>query len=240
VKALYRRALLREPHEAECESAVNFIRQADKPAPSPFSWRYGYASVTAAPKGWTLGEFTPMAHLNKERNMWTPGPQMPMHPWGHLLLQPGSGHPGLNAASVMRWTCPFDSAELRISGTLKRTSERGNGIRALIFSSRTGLLKEVVAAPGKGTQPLETTLKAQAGDVLSFVVDSMGSTDSDGYSWAPQIHRVQDGGPSTLVTRSDEDWCDASGWPLKRVKPQSGVAQLAQVLLMSNEFMFVD
>ena len=47
-------------------------------------------------------------------------------------------------------------------------------------------------------------------------------------------------GQAVLLTKADTDFCGPAGWPLNREKPQTPLAQLAQVLLMSNEFQFVD
>ena len=43
-----------------------------------------------------------------------------------------------------------------------------------------------------------------------------------------------------MLTNLKNDFCDASRWPIGRARPQTALSQLAQVLLMSNEFMFED
>jgi hypothetical protein len=44
----------------------------------------------------------------------------------------------------------------------------------------------------------------------------------------------------TLLTEASRDFCGADGWPLSRTKPLAPLEQLAQVLMMSNEFQFID
>ena len=51
---------------------------------------------------------------------------------------------------------------------------------------------------------------------------------------------VAEDGSVTLITKSDTDFCGPDAWPLNRTKPQSPLSHLAQVLMMSNEFQFVD
>jgi hypothetical protein len=163
-----------------------------------------------------------------------------MPPWGHLLIYPNGGHPGVNAAAVMRWTSPFNDKRLLITGDIQRDSPQGNGIRAMIVSSRTGVLKDVALKPkDKVSMKVEATV--MEGDVLSFIVDAIdNNTNSDGYQWVPRIDLIRPDGGREQVTTADKDFCDATGWPFNRDKPQAPLSQLAQVLLMSNEFMFVD
>lgn len=245
ITALYRRILLRDPQPQELELARKFVGDAEtlRREPAAFSWRYGMAAVTKDAAGkWTLGEFTPFKHYNGERKMWTPGEKMPMEPWGHLLIQPNGGHPGRPAASVLVWTSPFAAeTKLRLSGDVKRSSDKGNGIRVLILSSRSGVVKEQVVAPN-ATASMTCEVTVQRGDELRFVVDAIdGDTNSDGYNWVPRIERLDAAsGQPALVTKADTDFCDAEGWPFNRSKTQSPLGQLAQVLLMSNEFMFME
>ncbi len=56
----------------------------------------------------------------------------------------------------------------------------------------------------------------------------------------PEIHHLNADGSTEKLTNAKTDFCDKDGWPLNRPKPESPLAQLAQVLLMSNEFQFVD
>jgi len=75
------------------------------------------------------------------------------------------------------------------------------------------------------------------GDVLSFLVHNEASTDSDSFEWQPRITRAD---TDELLTDAKADFCDANRWPFGRAKPQSPLSQLAQVILISNEFMFLD
>lgn len=210
---------------------------------SAFVWSYGYAKVEKDASGQhKLGAFKPMQHFGKTpqtKNRWFPTDTFPDKDFGHLFLAANSGHPGRDFAAVMQWTSPFDQERIRLSGVLKRTSEKGNGVRGMIVSSRTGVIVNHLLKPVDSID-LKAEIEVQQGETIAFVVDSEASTDSDGYTWIPKIERVNTDGTATMITKSDTDFCGPDAWPLNRTKPQSPLSQLAQVLMMSNEFQFVD
>jgi hypothetical protein len=152
----------------------------------------------------------------------------------------GSGHPGINdLATTAQWTAPADM-KINVRGSLKRPAEAGNGIRGWIISSRAGNLLDLHVDP-KGIQEMALkNITVKKGDVLTFAVTCEGDTNSDGFSWVPVIERLKADGKPELLTDAKRDFCGADHWPLNRTKPQSPLSQLVQVLLMSNEFQFVD
>ena len=153
----------------------------------------------------------------------------------------GSGHPGSKWPVVMQWTSPFEKELIRIRGTVKRSNEAGNGIRAWIISNRAGKVREQLLKPVDSVE-MSAELEVSQNEVLSFVIESENQdTNSDGFTWVPVIERIdQLTGQATVITKADTDFCGPEGWPLKRPKPQSTLSQFAQVLMMSNEFQFVD
>ena len=246
ISALYRRVLHRAPSPVEVELAQRFCADADALAEHRFAfiWSYGYGRLEKDAQGQTrLADFTPMPHFKQEEKTqrWLPAPTYPdKERFGHLYLGPNGGHPGSDHATVLQWIAPADET-LRISGTLKRSSERGNGVRAWIFSDRSGVIAEKRILPATSAD-IQVDVQVKEGEVLQFVVECVDrSTDSDSYSWVPRLERVDPvTGQTVLLTKADSDFCGPTGWPLNREKPQSPLAQLAQVLLMSNEFQFVD
>ena len=242
---LYRRVLHRAPSPAEVELAQRFCNDADALGHRRFAfvWSYGSGRIERDATGKVaLAGYTPLPHFKQEGKTlrWLPATTYPDKQHGHLFVGPGGGHPGRDAAAVLQWTAPANET-IRIGGTLKRSSERGNGVRAWILSSRAGAVKEQLVPPA-GSAELNAELEVQEGEVVSFVVECVdGSTDSDSYSWVPRLERVDPvTGQAVLLTKADTDFCGPAGWPLNREKPQTPLAQLAQVLLMSNEFQFVD
>lgn len=246
ITALYRKVLLREPKPEEVELAQRFVNDAadlqDKP---PFLWKYGAGRQQRDASGKITGyEFIPFATYNgagKSRKWWSMSKDMPDKQWSYTQWSEGGGHPGSQHAAVLRWTSPFNGT-IRIAGRLDRDNPNGNGIRGLIISSKQGVLINDMVAPKSEKNMDIASLDVTRGEIIDFVVDSEnGDTNSDGFDWRPAIYSI-DGttGKTVLLTKSDDDFNDASHWPIKRPRPQNPLSQLVQVLLMSNEFQFVD
>ncbi|GEP44048.1 DUF1553 domain-containing protein [Brevifollis gellanilyticus] len=243
---LYHRVLRREPRPDEVEMASRFIQDSDelRLRSNAFIWTYGYAKVTTdvASGKHELGAFKRFQHFGKTaqtKNRWFPADTFPDKEFGHIFVAGNNGHPGREFAAVMQWTSPYEKERLRFTGTMKRASERGNGTRGMIVSSRQGVLVDHLVPP-QGSFDFNAEVEVVSGETISFVADSEGSTDSDGYTWTPKIERIAADGTVTTVTKADTDFCGPDGWPMNRTKPQSPLSQLAQVLMMSNEFQFVD
>ena len=80
------------------------------------------------------------------------------------------------------------------------------------------------------------------GDTIDFVVESQGSVDSDGFTWNPNIKMTR---PDQAVDVWDDpgvEWnakSDFSGTQ-ETIAPLNAWEKYAQVLLLSNELVFVD
>jgi hypothetical protein len=90
------------------------------------------------------------------------------------------------------------------------------------------ILKEWEVAPGGRIATNLSAVTVQAGDTVDFVVESTGNEGFDSFLWAPVIsepgHRVP-----LAEAKAGFSGPALDPWPL-----------LAQVLLLSNEFLFVD
>lgn len=245
IASLYHRVLRRDPRPEEVELAQRFVQDSEqlRRRSTAFVWHYGYAKVEKDAAGkHQLGAFKAFTHFGstaQTKNRWYPTDTFPDKEFGHIFLAGNGGHPGRDFASVLQWTSPFEKERLRLSGVLKRTSPKGNGIRGMIVSSRQGVLVNHLLKPVDSLD-LTAEIEVTQGETLSFVVDSEASTDSDGYSWTPKIERMNADGTRATITKADTDFCGPDGWPINRSKPQSPLSQLAQVLMMSNEFQFMD
>ena len=245
VTHLYRRILRRDPRPEEVEMAQRFCQDSEqlRRRSTAFVWSYGYGRLETQDGQVRLAGFKPFPHFGRTaqtKNRWYPADAFPDKQFGHLFVAANGGHPGREFAAVLQWTSPFERERIRLSGVLKRSSEKGNGIRGLILSSRTGVVANRLLKPVDSVD-LRAEIEVRQGEVLSFIVDSEnGDTNSDGYSWVPKIERLGAEGLVTPITKADTDFCGPDGWPLNRTKPQPPLSQLAQVLMMSNEFQFVD
>ena len=245
VESLYRRILARQPTAEEKAIAERFLADATAlNGEKPFRWSYGSMVLTPGADGKpAFTDFQPFAHLTERggggQKLWSPGEKIPSADpkWGHAFWANYGGHaaPGSLAVSA-RWHVPAD-LKIHIEATLSRSSDRGDGVRGWIHSSRTGVLSEYLCTPQNKKVPTALTTEVKKGDILSFLVHNEKSTDSDSFDWQPIITRAETG---ELLTHAKNDFCNANRWPFGRAQPQQPLSQLAQILLMSNEFMFMD
>jgi hypothetical protein len=203
-----------------------------------FLWSYGTMRFAKDAAGkTTFSDWKPFSVLaDKHKNpTWSHTGKIPDPQWHYAMWHPNGGHAATgDLAPVLRWTSPFDGV-IQIKGILARESDRGNGVRGWIASSQRGVLKEVPVPPASKRAAEIEACEVRKGDTIFFALGSEGDTNSDSFTWAPQIFR--DG---ELLTDAKRDFCGRDAWPVNRARAQLPLAQLAQVLLMSNEFQFVD
>jgi hypothetical protein len=164
---------------------------------------------------------------------WQGGPNLPDPVHGWCILNGFGGHPDRNPdrAVIRRWIAPNDG-EISITGTLKHPSKEGDGVRGRVVSSRGGELGVWKVKDSQANINLRTTIAK--GDTIDFVTDCLGNTNSDAFQWAPVIRMEEKG--TDVVWDAARDF---SG-PRTAVAGLNRWEQLAQVLLLGNEFAFVD
>lgn len=244
IRAMYHRILARDPRPEEVDAAQRFAADATAlNAEKPFRWSYGTMTLSQTPEGRpAFSEFKAFANLTERgagQKIWSHTAKIPDPEWGHSFWGNGNAHAAPNQHMVVaRWHVPYD-AKIAVDGVLNRSSDRGNGVRAWIWTPRTGVLAEFQATPQAKKVATQLTAEVKQGETLCFIVSSDKSTDSDSFNWEPKISHLE-GGTSELLTDFKNDFCDAARWPFGRARPQSAISQIAQVLMISNEFMFVD
>ncbi len=245
IRSMYRRIFARDSKPDEVELAQRFAADATAlSAEKSFRWSYGAMTLKRGLDGsLSFSGFEAFTHLTERggggQRLWSPSEKIPSADpkWGHAFWANYGGHAAPNDLVVAaRWHVPSD-LKVTIDAKLSRKSDRGDGVRAWIHNSRTGVLGEYFVTPQNKEMPTHVTIDVKRGDTLSFIVHNEKSTDSDSFEWQPRITRADDG---ELLTDAKNDFCDANRWPFGRAKPQSALSQLAQVLLISNEFMFMD
>jgi hypothetical protein len=82
-------------------------------------------------------------------------------------------------------------------------------------------------------------LEVRAGDLIDFVTDCRESVAYDSFSWAPTIRYEMRSrkGPERRLWSAKSDF---AGPPREKPKALDPWTKYAQVLLISNELMFVD
>jgi hypothetical protein len=241
IRQLYRLAYGRDAAPDEVTMALRFLKAAEglgaEGAPRDSDvWQYGYGEVDES--AGRLRGFQPLAHFTG--SAWQGGPVLPDPKTGWATLNAVGGHPGNDSrhAAVRRWVAPRDGA-FSIGGTLTHRSEQGDGVRARILSSRGGNLGTWVAQKSM-QETVVHRFEARKGDTVDFVVDCRNSPDFDAFEWAPTIVPVAQGADSTENSGGWSARTGFSGPQNASAKTLSPWEKYAQVLLLSNEFMFVD
>ena len=249
VESIHRRVLGRPPQERELEEAREFLtsgagfvgsRQGE-PA-SETAWLHGTARLDAG--SGSVGEFRGFGFRIDDRLRHAPSLASPDSGKASLDAQGGYPGDGTDSAVVRRWTAP-DTIRINVSGALNhqmgaqsRRFGHSNGVRGWIISSKRGALATWTV---KGFEA-ETTIRnldVSDGELLDFAVDSLGDYEADGFTWSPQIEEVltEEQRQSGAEPRA---WSAEQGFPPPGEEPLSPVEQYAQILLMTNEFAFLD
>ncbi|MCE9608272.1 MAG: PSD1 and planctomycete cytochrome C domain-containing protein [Planctomycetia bacterium] len=228
IAALFRIALGRLPTAEETSRFVRFIEGSTTIEPPKSHWQYGIGDADLV-KGRVIG-FAPMAHWTG--SAWQPSAAYPDAKFGHAIFRVNSGHTGnnLKQAAVARWTSPQDGVVL-FDGELKHKTKEGDGVALHLISSRAGKLGTWRVHNGSTKTGVER-VEIRKGDQLDLVLDSLGTVDHDSFEWSPSFTLLGGAKPTTWNYQKE------FGGPLPTMMNPWELA--AQVLLMSNEFMFVD
>ncbi|WP_414662327.1 PSD1 and planctomycete cytochrome C domain-containing protein [Horticoccus sp. 23ND18S-11] len=236
IRSLYRVLFQRAPERAELKLAQDFIRRPAgptemKPGVVP-GWHYGYGAFDARAN--RVRGFKPLTHRKDAR--FSASETFPDPVAGHLTVSAVGGHPGRTAeyASVRRWVSP-GTGTLKIEGTLGHAQAAGDGVLGRVVSSAQGKLGEWIVRNQKVETKLERVVVA-AGETVDFIVEAGADSNSDSFTWAPNLTLAPEGGMAARTWNAKKDF-DA---PAKTIPPLSRWEELAQVLLLSNELAFVD
>jgi hypothetical protein len=235
VRFLYRRVYARDPSEDELQSATSYVGNPTDAEPADDvegPWQYGYGTLDL--HGQRVREFHRFPQFVNQR--WG-GTKLPDDTLGWVHLTANGGHPGQDQThcAIRRWVSPV-AGEIEIHGMLEHPAQQGDGVRGWIISSRHGVVKEWSVKHDKRPTEIDS-LVVERGEKLDFVVDCLKSPDSDGFGWAPVIKTKQIAGASSGIVQLWHAANDFGGPPPPRL---SAWEQLAQAMLVSNEFVFVD
>jgi hypothetical protein len=238
VRRLFASVYQRQPTEVQLQSALEFLSQSDDaPAvrPEARDWQYGFGEISAKADAVA---FSPLPHFTG--GAWQGGAEWPDAALGWVQLTAEGGHAGndLQHASVRRWTAPITGV-VDIESTISHQAPAGDGVRCWIISSRQGLLLSSVIH--HRTQRLSVeSLQVEAGDAVDFIVDFHADLNSDDFRWKATINEAAGTAGDSNAAGERRSWDSARDFagPVPRLLDKW--QQLAQVLLLSNELMFVD
>jgi len=187
--------------------------------PNSVEWQYGYGQVDEQHVHFTqLPVFL--------SGSWRGGEQMPDSKIGWVSLTSTGGHCGENPefAAIRRWTASAPG-QVRVSaGTLAHGSDKGDGVRGRLVSSRHGLVGDWTVH----NQQVETTtptITIEPGDTLDFITDCRGDVGYDSFRWEVTLESTRpDGSHGTIESRKR-----FSGDP--QIPERIGPEHIAQVWL---------
>jgi hypothetical protein len=242
VERLYATILQREPTPAQRASSVAFIEQPNdptaEPRPETKAWQYGYGPVD--PESGTLTSFTPLPHFTGDA--WQGGDAWPDAALGWVQLTADGGHTGNDLAhsSIRRWTAPHDGTFQVVSEVIHEV-EAGDGIRCHLLVDGRRVAEAVVhnSRAALSTEPLALT----AGSTIDFVADVREILNSDQHLWTATINEVPpttDSARPPLTDAHSTRWSSQADFSGPEPVRLTRLEQLAQVLLISNETLFVD
>ncbi len=233
VVTMFRQALQRAPTDREIADAISLVQAASGTEPAvpakSADWQYGYGTVDQTAQ--SVSGFTPLPHFTG--TAWQGGPNWPDEQLGWVQLTATGGHPGndLTHAAIRRWTAPRDLT-ISIRSELVHQPSAGDGVRAMVVSSQHGMVDSTTIH--QGTKELNAeSLTVAKGEVIDFVVDIGEVLNSDQYLWKVTIQ-------STHNKEDSISWNSVEDFPTGAIDRLDPWEQLAQVLLCTNEFMFVD
>lgn len=236
IRQLYRLVLQRDPTSIEATAAAEFLASGDQtpvePSEQSLAWSYGYGEVDEA--SGKLLNFEKLPYFSG--TAWQGGAAYPDSKLGWVQLTAKGGHPGndLRHACVRRWTAPA-AMSLSIRSLAKHEPEVSDGVRFRILSSRQGLLASLELRAAEA--PLDIPqIDVQAGETIDFVVDILGELNSDQHLWQATLRQLA----AAAGTSEPREWDAERDFEGPISVQLSRLEQLSQVLLLTNEFAFVD
>jgi hypothetical protein len=238
IRRMYAQLYQRAPTPEELSGALEFVRNSEAPpfaGPAPSeSWQYGYGEWDEA--SGRLKSFTPLPYFTG--SAWRGADTWPNGELGWAQLTADGGHPGNDRkhAVVRRWVAPVEG-DYDVRSNLLHEPAAGDGIRAFVSHSRTGSLRALKLHQSSAELNFDAVHFA-AGDTLDFIVDIGDELNSDQFLWSPHITfgaTTGTGGDSAI-----QSWNASQDFAAKPQSQLNAWEQLGQVLMLANEFMFVD
>lgn len=229
VQQMYQRVFQRAATAEQVAAALELIKQSqtDETSAIPATvadWQYGTGELD--PTTNRVTGFAKLPHFTGAA--WQGSSAYPDGQLGWAQLTATGGHPGndLAHAAVRRWTAPRD-LKVKVQSTLIHEPQEGEGVRGFVVSSRSGILQQAVVHHGQQELNVDE-LEVRAGDTLDFLCDIGNKLSHNQFLW------------KITIASSDTSWVaqqDFQNQGRQQIEPWE---QLAQVLLSTNEFIFID
>jgi hypothetical protein len=236
LRSLYHVLYQRDPTPHQMEMALLFLNSHVEPESEEGvelarAWSYGVGAVDET--GGKTKSFERLPYSNAVA--WQGGTQLPDAKLGWVHIGARTIHSGNDKdhSAIRRWTAPTNGTAT-IRSLASHEHPQGDGARGLVISSRHGILKSEVLFNSRSQWDFEK-IEVQMGDTIDFVVELYETLNYEDLTWAPTIDLV----PADS-TKPACQWDAAKNFRTSDSGMLSPWEQLAQVLLISNETMFLD
>jgi hypothetical protein len=236
IKAIYQRAYQRAPTPGELRDAREFLVRSSSPVArrERGGWEYGIGEFDAG----AVSQFEEFPHFTGDA--WQEAESLPSPRWKYARLSAAGGHPGPNAqhATVRRWIAPADG-EIAVSGEISH-QRRGesDGVQGHVVAN--GKVHWTGIAQGHTVTAKVESLHVRRGEPVDFVTTCGRNHNGDLFLWNPRIEYRRVAPGESGFRRYWEAASDFGPRPESPPPPPARWTQLAQLLLMSNEMLFVD
>ncbi len=232
IKHVYQQVFSRNPRNDEVRIANSFLESSRSQTGNLDGsvWQYGYGPHAKFDAHFTL-EKSFQALMYWTGKFYQASAEFPDPVLGHLRLTDSGAHTGRdNDHSVIRrWITPDDGI-VNVNGNLKHSRENGDGVIAVV---RSGSVYETFEAYRSEAKTLVKRIEVKQGDVIDLIVAPGATATSDSHTWVTYVRGV---GGNLL----DQEWRSSMGFSAPPPPALTPLAQLAQALLLTNEFLYLD
>lgn len=213
------RAFLTEAHPVPAKPT--------EPVKPASAWQYGYGEFDEG--AGSVKNFAALPFF--AGNAWQGGQKWPDERFGWVRLTADGGHCGNDRMhdAIRRWVAPANGS-INIEGKLAHAFPQGDGVMARIVSSRRGVLASWSVHNHSVMTNLEG-IEVQGSETIDFIVNLRATIDYDEFTWAPVIRTMN------MEWHTTKDFSKPHTPQAEKLGPWE---RYVQVLLLSNEFMFVD
>ncbi len=233
IRQMFQKVLRRESTPSEldqCSEYLNQLQTDEVTANGPTGWSYGYGTIDEEKQAVT--EFTQLPILKD--GQFKGGEKLPDEKLGWTSLNRAGGHPGgtTSLCVIRRWTADCD-CRIFVNSVVAHAKAEGDGVRCRIVTPGRGVMSDATVHNSTQWQSVPP-FDAKAGQQIDFVVDCRTNEAHD--SFQSKITIMQ-----SVNKKVQRNWKSEDDFP---ESPEPGRmdawSQLAQTLLLTNEFIFVD
>ena len=232
VRELFTGVLQRVPTEHELAAAMSFLTGTAVMVPGDntgVGWHYGWGEIHSDKTRVLRYEALPTCHEKR----WGGSDKLPDEKLGWCSLNREGGHTGhdLRHCPIRRWIADRDCS-IKVRGFLKHSASDGDGVHGhILFQDRT---LGTARVHNSRSELATEDFSVRAGEPVDFVADCGANESHDSFTWQITIEQSVNGRPVRTWDSTAEFSSEAATSRL------GAVAQLAQTLMLANEFMFVD